>query len=49
MGISASAAQHHIKKLMELGLVALSHTRRVRGITASYYAHAENHPNRRDD
>lgn len=37
IGISASAVQHHIKKLVELGIVALSHTERIRGITASYY------------
>lgn len=37
IGISASAVQHHIKKLVELGAVALSHTKRIRGITASYY------------
>lgn len=37
MGISASAIQHHIKKLLELGVVELSHTERIRGITASYY------------
>ena len=37
IGISASAVQHHIKKLVELGIVELSHTKRIRGITASYY------------
>jgi DNA-binding transcriptional ArsR family regulator len=37
IGISASAIQHHIKKLMELGIVELSHTEQIRGITASYY------------
>ncbi len=37
IGISASAVQHHIKKLVELGIVGLSHTARIRGITASYY------------
>ena len=37
MGISASAVQHHLKKLMELGIVAISHTERIHGITASYY------------
>ncbi len=37
LGISASAVQHHIKKLVELGIVELSHTERIRGITASYY------------
>ncbi len=37
MGISPSAVQHHIGKLAELGLVELSHTEVVRGITAHYY------------
>ena len=37
MGISASAVQHHMAKLLELGLVALDHTEQVRGITARYY------------
>jgi DNA-binding transcriptional ArsR family regulator len=37
MGISASSVQHHLKKLLELGVVELDHTERVRGITASYY------------
>lgn len=37
MGISPSSVQHHIRKLMELGIVELSHTERIHGITASYY------------
>lgn len=37
MGISASAVQHHLKKLGELGLVEVSHTELIHGITASYY------------
>jgi DNA-binding transcriptional ArsR family regulator len=37
VGISASAAQHHIAKLVSLGVVAPDHTERVRGITAQYY------------
>ncbi len=37
MGISASSVQYHLKKLEELGVVALSHTERIRGITARYY------------
>lgn len=37
LGISASAVQHHIKKLVELGVIGLSHTERIHGITASYY------------
>ena len=37
LGISASATQHHIARLVSLGVVALSHTEQVRGITAHYY------------
>lgn len=37
MGISPSSVQHHIKKLMSLGLVVLDHTQVIRGITARYY------------
>ncbi|MEN6470060.1 MAG: winged helix-turn-helix domain-containing protein [Clostridiaceae bacterium] len=37
MDISPSAVQHHLKMLMELGLVEVSHTERIHGITASYY------------
>ena len=37
MGISPSSVQHHIRKLAELGIVELSHTERIHGITASYY------------
>ena len=37
IGISASSAQHHIGKLAEIGLVELSHTQRIHGITAKYY------------
>jgi len=37
MGISASSAQYHIKKLASLGVVAFSHTKRINGITARYY------------
>lgn len=37
MGISASAVQHHIKLLVELGVVELHHTERIHGITASFY------------
>ncbi len=37
LGISASSVQHHLKKLVELGVVELSHTERIHGITASYY------------
>lgn len=35
--ISASGVQHHIKKLMSLGLIALDHTEMINGITASFY------------
>lgn len=38
--ISASGVQHHIKKLMLLGLLELDHVERINGITASYYKHA---------
>ena len=37
IGISASSVQHHIRKLAEIGLVELSHTKRIHGITAKYY------------
>lgn len=37
IGISASSVQHHIRLLIELGIVELSHTERIHGITASYY------------
>jgi predicted transcriptional regulator len=35
--ISASSVQHHIKKLMSLGLIELDHTEVINGITASFY------------
>lgn len=35
--ISASGIQHHIKKLMSLGLLVLDHTEVINGITASFY------------
>lgn len=37
LGISPSAVQHHLQKLLELGVVRLDHTELVRGITAHYY------------
>ena len=37
LGISPSAVQHHLQKLLELGVVGLDHTEPVRGITARYY------------
>ena len=37
IGVSASSVQHHIRKLEEIGVVELSHTAQVHGITAKYY------------
>jgi len=37
LGISASGIQHHVKKLMSLGLIELDHTKVINGITASFY------------
>ena len=37
VGISPSSVQHHIKRLLSIGVVALDHTQRVHGITAKYY------------
>lgn len=37
LGISPSSVQHHLRQLIELGLVELSHTEQIHGITASYY------------
>lgn len=39
--ISASGVQHHIKKLMSLGLIELDHTELINGITASFYKPAQ--------
>lgn len=39
--ISASGVQHHIKKLMQLGLIELDHTEAINGITASFYKPAQ--------
>lgn len=39
--ISASGVQHHIKKLMLLGLMELDRTELVNGITASFYKLAQ--------
>ncbi|HWR61563.1 MAG TPA: helix-turn-helix domain-containing protein [Clostridia bacterium] len=39
--ISASGVQHHIKKLMQLGVVELDHTETINGINASFYKHAQ--------
>ncbi|MBE0601501.1 MAG: winged helix-turn-helix transcriptional regulator [Firmicutes bacterium] len=37
LNISASSVQHHIQKLVTLGVVKLHHTETIRGITARYY------------
>lgn len=39
--ISASGVQHHLKKLVSLGLVELDHTEKINGITASFYKLAQ--------
>lgn len=39
LGISSAAVTHHLKKLEELGVVALDHTAMVHGIQAKYYVH----------
>lgn len=39
--ISASGVQHHIKKLMSLGLIELDHIELINGITASFYRPAK--------
>jgi len=35
--ISASSVQHHIKKLVSLGVVAVDHTESINGIKATFY------------
>ena len=37
LGVSASSVKHHINKLMDLGILELSHKKIINGITASYY------------
>jgi predicted transcriptional regulator len=37
LNISASGTQHHIKKLLLLGVIELDHTELINGITASFY------------
>lgn len=37
LGISPSSAQHHIKKLEQLGVIELDHTKLINGIKARYY------------
>lgn len=39
--ISPSSAKHHISKLESLGIVELSHTELINGITARYYKPSE--------
>lgn len=41
LGVSASSATFHLRKLEELGLVELDHTELVRGITARYYRRSD--------
>lgn len=41
LGVSASSATFHLRKLEELGLVELDHTEQVRGITARYYVRSD--------
>ena len=37
MLISASSIQHHVKKLMALGVIDVDHTESINGINATYY------------
>ena len=37
MELSPSSVQHHVQKLLALGLVELHHTETIHGITARYY------------
>ena len=37
LGISASSVQHHVGRLVELGILELDHTAVINGITAVYY------------
>jgi len=37
IGVSPSSIQHHIKKLLSIGIVALDHTEMIHGIVARYY------------
>lgn len=37
LGISPSSVQHHIRKLLQLGVVAVDHIAMVNGIRATYY------------
>lgn len=37
LSISPSSVQHHIKKLLSLGVIELDHTELINGITASFY------------
>lgn len=38
LGVSPSSVQHHLAKLLGLGVVKVDHTERINGITATYYA-----------
>ncbi len=38
MGITPSAAKHHLVRLQSIGLVDVHHTEQIHGITAAYYA-----------
>lgn len=37
LGISPSSVQHHLGKLLSLGVVKVDHTERINGITATFY------------
>ena len=37
LGISASSVQHHVKRLLELGILEVDHTAVINGINAVYY------------
>lgn len=37
LGISPSSVQHHLKKLLSLGVVEVDHQEVINGITATYY------------
>ncbi len=41
MDISASGVQHHIRKLLSLGIIELDHTEMIHGIMAKYYRPAQ--------
>ena len=41
LGVSPSSVQHHLKKLLALGVVEIDHQAVVNGITATYYKPAD--------